>query len=172
MEGGRHAYGPAPRAAPMVLGRIRLALRGVGAWVVGAAATYLLGLVGVVGGAGTLRGAARAYLGATAAPLEGGLEPLIIVPAAALAVAGLSTGRSTTGGLLGRLKTAVRRVRSGRHAPLKRAAVAGATVAAGFAVAAAVLAGLLGVGAGGALLAGLVLGVFVCVPAAVVGARR
>lgn len=156
----------------MFLGRLRLALRGVGAWLAGAAATFLLGLVGLVAGAGSLRGAARTFIGASALPLGGDLDWLLLVPLAALAVAGLSTGRSTTGGLVGRLRTAVSRVRSGRRAGLRRAAVAGSVVAAGFAVAGAVVAVLVGAGPVGTLVSGLLLGLVVCVPAAVVGARR
>lgn len=156
----------------MILGRLRLALRGVGAWLAGAAATYLLGLVDLVDGAGSLRGAARTFIGATALPFGGDLDWLLLVPVAALAVAGLSTGRSMTGGLVGRLRTAVSRLRSGGHAALRRAAVAGSIVAAGFAIAGAVIAALVGGGTGAALVSGLLLGLVVSVPAAVVGARR
>lgn len=155
----------------MLLGRLRLALRGAGAWVAGATATFLLGLVGLVDGAGSVGGAARTFIDASVLPLGGDVGWLLLVPAAALAVAGLSTGRSTTGGLVGRLKTAVSRFRSGHHAVLKRAAVAGAVVAAGFAVTGAVVAALVGAGTGGALMSELLLGLVVCVPAAVVGAR-
>lgn len=157
----------------MPLSRIRAALRGTVAWVGGALVTLALGLAGVVDG-GSLGGAARAFLDANAVPVGGGAPPtwLVIVPVAALALAGYRLGQSTTGGILGRLRGALNAITPAGRSAERHAAVAGAGLAAGYALTAAAAAVLVGRGAGAALVSSLVLGLVVTVPAAVLGTRR
>lgn len=158
----------------MLLGRVWTALRGTVAWLGGYVVTLLLVLAGVAEGAGPLDGAARTFLAANAVPLGGADVPtwLVVVPVAVLALAGLQAGRATRRGIIGRLRGALAAVSPSGRSASRRAAVVGALLAAGYALTGTVVAVLVGSGAGGALVSGLLLGLVVAVPAAVLAANR
>ena len=149
-----------------MLGVLRGVVRGAVAWLVGWLLTLVAGLAGVVdGGVG---GAATAYVGAHAVPPRPAVT--VVIPVAAVGVAGLRAGRSTRTGVTGRLRSLVQSVRGTERNRAKTAAVAGGLLAAGYAVVGMAVAVVAGGSAATALVGGLVYGLVVGVPTAVAGA--
>lgn len=156
----------------MVLGLARGLVRGGAAWAIG----YVLALVLVGGGVvdrpgNTLRAAAGAYVDAHVLP-GGSLEPtfLVVLPVAVVGVAGYRAGRATRTGVVGRLRAFVQSVRGTERNRLSTATTAAGLLAGGYALAAVVVALLAGASVANALVGGLVYGLVLGVPAAVVGA--
>lgn len=155
--------------APDVLGVVRGLLRGAVAWLVGLALTVGLSVLGVVEGSG-LRAAGRAYVSAHAVP-PGELSVVLLVPVAAVGLAGFRAGRSLRSGLTGRIRSFVQSIRGGRRERLKAAATTGALLAVGYAVVGVVVALAVGGSTPDAAVGGLIVASVVGVPAAVAGAR-
>lgn len=160
----------------MLFGRVLELVRGIVAWALGYGVTFLLVVVGVVDHPGvTFRTVADAYLGAHVfPPLDTLGDPLylVAVPILVIALAGYHAGRALQTGVGGRLRTSVQSfLGTERYRPWQ-AVASGVFLAVGYTIAAVVVAYLVEAplvdAIGGGLLAGLVVGI----PAAVVGSLR
>ena len=151
-----------------MLGLLRGLVRGAVAWLVGFVLTLMAGVAGLYG-TGGFSGTATAYLRAHAVPPA--LDVGLLVAVIAVAVGGARAGRMTRSGVAGRIRAAVESIRGTEHARLRAAAVAGAFVALGYAAAGLVVGLWVGRHAATALVGGLVYGLLVGVPTAVVAAR-
>jgi len=112
--------------------------------------------------------AAAVYVGAYAVPPQPAIA--VTIPVVAVSVVGLRAGRSTRTGVTGRLRSLVRSARGPERNRARTAAVAGGLLAVGCAAVGLAVALAFGGPTANALVGGLVYGLVVGVPAAVVGA--
>lgn len=152
-----------------MFGPVRGVVRGAVAWLLGWVVTLVAASIGLLESDGSIAGAARAYVDAHAVPpaATGGLLVVVV----AVGVAGLRAGRSTRSGVTGRIRSFVRSVRGSELKRARAAAVAGALLAVGYAVVGLAVAAAVDATPAAALVGGLLYGLVVGVPAAVVGAR-
>jgi len=151
-----------------MLGLLRGFLGGAIAWLVGFVLTLVAGVAGIYG-TGGFSGTATAYLRAHAVPPA--LDVGLLVVVVAVAVGGARAGRKARSGVTGRIRAAVESIRGTEHAHPRAAAVAGVFVAMGYAAAGLIVGLWVGRHAATTLFGGLVYGLLVGVPTAVVAAR-
>lgn len=150
-----------------MLGLLRGVVRGAVAWFLGWVVTLVAAFAGVLDGAG-VAGAAVTYVRTHAVPPSASVE--VLIPVLAVGIAGLRAGRSTRTGVTGRIRSFVQSVRGTERNRAGTAAVAGGLLAVGYAAVGLVVALVLGGPTASALVGGLVYGLAIGVPTAVVGA--
>jgi len=150
-----------------MLGLLRGVVRGAVAWFLGWVLTLVAAFAGVLDGAG-VAGSAVTYVRTHAVPPSASVG--VLIPVLAVGVAGLRAGRSTRTGVTGRVRSFVQSVRGTERNRAGSAAVAGGLLAVGYAAVGLVVALVLGGPTASALVGGLVYGLAVGVPTAVVGA--
>lgn len=150
-----------------MLGLLRGIVRGVLAWAIGWGLAFVASVLGVVSAPG-LDGVGAAYVAAHAIPPEPSV--VVVLPVVALGVVGFRAGRSTRTGVTGRIRTLVQSVRGTERNRLRTAAVGGGLLAVGYAASGIAVAFVVGSPAVEAVVGGLVYGLAVGVPTAIVGA--
>lgn len=159
----------------MVYGYVRGLFRGVRTWGVGyVGMVVLLGLGIVDRGGGLLQAGAETYLAAHALPFAGPtIDPLylVVVPVAAIGVAGYRVGQSVRAGVTGRLRSAVESLTGSTRDRHPSALSAAVELTGGYTVVAVIVAVVVGSSIVYALLGALVYGLVVGGVTAILGSQ-